>query len=140
MNSVEFTVYARPEPQGSSRAFMFKGRPIITSANKKLKPYRQELTNTAQVAVAGVQPFAAKHVPVFLQIRFYLEKPKSVPKKRFEMVVLPDLDKLVRATADALKGICYADDAQVVWVNARKVYGTPERVEIKVQIIDQLFG
>ncbi len=34
----------------------------------------------------------------------------------------PDLDKLARALKDALKGVLYHDDAQVVVLLARKVY------------------
>lgn len=134
---IKFTVYAKPQPQGSSRAFMIKGRPIITSANKNLKPYRQELTNTALAAMEGkVKPFAGKHVPVAVTLDFYLERPPSIPKKRTHMVVRPDLDKTCRSTIDSLKGILWVDDAQVTLLTARKNYGTPERVDIQVQILD----
>lgn len=133
---VAFTVYAKPQPQGSARAFLIKGRPIITSTNKNLKPYRQELTLTALVAMAGKEkPFAGKHVPVAVSMDFYLERPKSIPKKRIEMVVKPDLDKIIRSTTDALTGILYTDDAQIVTVTARKFYGIPERVEIRVTLL-----
>lgn len=140
-STIQFTVYAKAQPQGSARAFMIKGipRPIITTDNPKLKPYRQELTNTALAIMAerGIQkPLAAKHVPVRLDLVFYLEKPQSVGKKRAHMVVKPDIDKLVRSTTDALTGILYADDAQVVGMSAFKHYGTPERVEIMVRILD----
>jgi hypothetical protein len=37
-----------------------------------------------------------------------------------EHVVKPDLDKLVRAVGDALTGILYRDDAQIVSLNASK--------------------
>jgi Holliday junction resolvase RusA-like endonuclease len=34
----------------------------------------------------------------------------------------PDLDKLIRAALDALTGVVYRDDAQIVMLYARKVY------------------
>lgn len=145
VKSIQFIVYARPEPQGSSRGFVLPGkngrkpRAIITSANPKLKPYRQELTNTALATMAerGIEkPFAAKHVPVRIDMVFYLEKPQSVPKKRTHLVVKPDADKLARATTDSLTGLLYFDDAQIVGLSAFKRYGTPERVEIFVQILE----
>jgi Holliday junction resolvase RusA-like endonuclease len=37
----------------------------------------------------------------------------------------PDLDKLLRALGDAITGIVVVDDAQVVAVDATKVYGSP---------------
>ena len=67
---------------------------------------------------------------------FYFAKPPSVPKKRKEMAVKPDLSKLIRATEDAFIGLLYADDAQIVETIARKHYGTPERVEVCVRTVD----
>lgn len=122
-------VYVHPEPQGSAKAFVVGKRAVVTSDNKKLKPYRSEVTRVALDAV-GIAPLAIKHQPVTLYLDFFMNKPPSVPKKRVDIVVKPDLDKLVRATLDALTGVIYVDDAQVVSINARKMYGSPERVEI----------
>lgn len=136
---VNFVVYARPEPQGSARGFVVNGRAIITTANKKLKPYRQELTNTARTELENLnleRPMAAKHVPVSIILDLYFERPASIPKKRTRIVVKPDLDKICRSTLDSLTGILFADDAQVVEISARKHYGTPERAEISMTILD----
>jgi Holliday junction resolvase RusA-like endonuclease len=114
-------------------------RAIITTDNKKLKPYRQELTHTVMAALhnAGVvAPMAEKHVPVSVVLDFYLERPASIPKKRTFIVVKPDLDKLVRSTLDALTGTVFLDDAQVVELNVRKHYGVPERAEVLATILD----
>lgn len=141
---VKFTVFARPEPQGSTKGFLLRGkfgakdRVILTSANKKLKPYRQELTNTAMVSLneLGIQrPMADKHVPVSVVFDFYFEKPASIPKKRKHIAVKPDLDKICRSTLDSLTGILYKDDAQVVEISVRKHYGLPERAEIQAEIV-----
>lgn len=143
---LSFTCYAKPEPQGSARGFVMKGkwgrqdRVVITSANKKLKPYRQELTSTALAMLSAEdreKPLAGKHVPVRMDFVFYFEKPPSVPKKRVDVVVKPDLDKIVRSTIDALTGVLYLDDAQVVEFTARKSYGLPPRAEISITILDE---
>jgi Holliday junction resolvase RusA-like endonuclease len=145
MSQIKFVTYCRPQPQGSTRAFIAKGkwgaadRAIVTSDNKNLKPYRDQVTQAAMAALgeAGFQqPMAAKHVPVAVVMDFYLEKPPSVPKKRSLMVVKPDLSKLVRSTEDSLIGILYADDAQIVEAVVRKHYGVPERVEVSVTILE----
>lgn len=141
---IHFTAYSRPEPMGSMKGFVLPGkggakpRAILTSNNPKMKPYRQELTHTAMVAVAQkglFSPIAEKHVPVSIVVDFYFARPASIPKKRVEIVVKPDMDKLCRATFDALTGILYADDAQIVDLSARKHYGTPERVEISMTVL-----
>jgi Holliday junction resolvase RusA-like endonuclease len=58
---------------------------------------------------------------VQLDLTFVLVKPKTV--KRIYPFVRPDLDKLCRAVLDALTGIAYKDDQQVVTLNANKTYG-----------------
>lgn len=142
---IKFTVYARPEPQGSARGFVYQGqfdkrpRAIITTSNKKLKPYRQELSHTVMAALqeAGIAPpMAGKHVPVSVVLDFYLERPASIPKKRTYIVVKPDIDKLVRSTLDALTGNAFLDDAQVVELSVRKHYGVPERADIVASILE----
>ena len=149
MTQIKFVVYAKPQPQGSMKGFVLPGkwgakpRAILTSANPKMKPYRQELTLTAMSAVAeaGFEcPLAPKHVPISLVIDFYLERPKSIPKRRSQIVVKPDLDKLIRSTTDAMTGILYQDDAQIIEFSVRKHYGVPERAEISACVIeDTLF-
>lgn len=131
-SAVYFTVYGTPKPQGSMKAFTPKGwaRPILTSDNAKLKPWRQEISAT--VIALGLAPFA-KHVPVKIELDFYFERPASVSaKKRPHMTVKPDGDKLIRAVFDALTGTLLSDDAQVVECRHRKFYGLPERVEVRI--------
>lgn len=127
--TLTFTVFGRPEPQGSMRAFVIGQRAVITSNNKKLKPWRQMVSITAKTSIdAPVE----KHVPVTLDIDFYLAKPQSAPKKRLLPAVKPDIDKLVRAILDGLTGIAFKDDGQVCEIRARKHYGDIERTEITV--------
>lgn len=128
---ISFVVFGHPQPQGSSRAVFVKGhaRPFVTSANKKLKPWRQQISETALTLNAQIFD---REVPLAITLDFYFDRPKSA-KKRRGMIVKPDGDKLQRAIADAIKGILIADDAQIVDWHARKHYGGPERVEIRLQ-------
>ncbi len=128
--SIEFTVYGTPQPQGSARSFIPKGwhRAVITTDNTKLKPWRQQITDTALTLNANVFD---RETPVEVTMNFYFARPKSA-KKRRGMTVKPDGDKLVRAIFDAITGVLIADDAQIVEFHARKHYGGPERVEIRV--------
>jgi len=67
--------------------------------------------------------------PLKMDVIFYLRRPKSVklkyPDKR------PDLDNYVKAIGDALEGICYLDDAQVVTSCASKMYAPTGRIVVK---------
>jgi Holliday junction resolvase RusA-like endonuclease len=46
--------------------------------------------------------------------------------------VKPDLDNVVKAVLDALNGVVYLDDAQVVNLVATKRYATEPRVEVYI--------
>ena len=130
-----FTAYVRPEPQGSSKAFVRGGRAHITSDNKKLRPFRSEVTRCAMAELAEMNlpmPLFGKHVPVKVKYVFLFRRPGSIPKRRLHPVVKPDLDKLERATCDSLTGVLFHDDAQVVASACEKRYGDVEGVEVTV--------
>ena len=68
--------------------------------------------------------------PVRMSLDFYLSKGHTV--KRLLPTVPPDLDKLIRAVLDALTGIAYQDDAQVVELLTSKKYGAEPGVDISI--------
>jgi crossover junction endodeoxyribonuclease RusA len=137
---MKFTVYGKPQPQGSSRAFMVKGRPVITSTNKNLKSWRQEVSVTAQasIAMSGEVIIARPHA-VNLRVDFYFDRPQSLKKSLTENTKRPDMDKLLRGLSDALTGIAYEDDAQIIALTAAKHYGSPERTEVSLSSTERGF-
>jgi Holliday junction resolvase RusA-like endonuclease len=128
-----FTVFGIPVPQGSSRAFIPKGwtRPIITAANSKTKPWRQEVAGACLARLGGQCP-AASHVPVRVEVKFFFDRPKSLKKSVCDKVTKPDLDKLARSILDALTGIAFGDDSQVTDLRVTKAFGSPARAEIQI--------
>ena len=123
-----FSVHGIPIPQGSTRAFIPKGwsRPIITAANAKTKPWRQEI---AGVVVSEMEKtgFArmTKDVPVKVCAGFSFPRPHGLPKRVNSKTTKPDLDKLVRSLLDAMTGLVFEDDSQVVQLHVRKTFGIP---------------
>lgn len=121
---VSFNVYGIPKPKGSARAFVamkagHKPRAIVTSDNKNLRSWEQAVRDAAQ-GVAGVAYFTEA---VALEIEFWFPRPKSVkPAKRPHLTTKPDLSKLIRGAEDALNGVVFKDDAQVVTITATKKY------------------
>ena len=118
---LSFTVYGRPEPQGSTRAFVVKGRAVVTSANPNIKGWRDLIASEARVQMQGLPPVDG---PVEVRASFYLPRPKSV--KRVSPTVKPDLDKLARGVLDSLTNVVYRDDAQVTSLQVSKHYVTAE--------------
>lgn len=132
---IQFTVYGKPEPQGSARAFVLerpgqRARAIITSDNKKLKSWRQEVTRAAITAMEEYE--LVSEAAVTILVDFYFQKPVSVPKKKLFKTTKPDVDKLLRGVLDGLTGVVFRDDAQVIDARARKHFDACERTEIYI--------
>jgi crossover junction endodeoxyribonuclease RusA len=132
---IYFVCFGKPEPQGSTKAFIPKGwnRAVITTDNRKLKPWRQELTRIALNANGG-NAIIEREVPVCVRMDFYLAKPASTPKRITRPTKKPDIDKLTRAVFDSLTGTIITDDSQIVEAMVGKWFGLPERVEIFVEL------
>jgi Holliday junction resolvase RusA-like endonuclease len=120
-----------PVPQGSLRAFTRNGHAWATSDNPRTRPWKAAVTSEAAqiVEAAGLANPAYEHRPVAVAITFRFPRPRGhfgkrglLPSAPAQMTTMPDIDKLVRAVLDALTGIVWRDDAQVVVLDIRKVY------------------
>jgi Holliday junction resolvase RusA-like endonuclease len=80
--------------------------------------------------MAGAKPVEGA---VGVEVTFRVRRPKTV--KRDFPTVAPDLDKYVRGLLDALTGICYLDDSQVIDIIAKKVYSDQAGADIKCYLI-----
>ena len=135
VETISFVVYGEPIPQGSTRAFIPKGwkRPIITADNKRTKPWRQDVKAAALEAMEKANvPLMGKGVAVSLACHFYFVRPKSAKSSVIHKTTRPDLDKLVRSVGDALKGIVYEDDSQVVSLSLIKEFAPRPHAQISV--------
>jgi Holliday junction resolvase RusA-like endonuclease len=66
--------------------------------------------------------FAPFEAELRMQLIFRLPRPKSLPKKVVFHTLRPDADNLAKAVKDAMKGIVYRDDSQVVFLAIEKKY------------------
>jgi crossover junction endodeoxyribonuclease RusA len=132
MPYLQLTVEGNPVPQGS---FRHVGNGRIISANPKLNAWRQTIAD--QVALQTLERLTEGSIRVDLV--FTLERPKSVSRGvRERPTVKPDLDKLVRATLDAISLERYVqlikDDSQVTDLHAAKRYSDHRRPGVTIMI------
>ena len=138
---MKLMVIGPPVPKGSARAFVIPGkgdqspRAVVVQNNKKaLAHWQTQIGNEARTAMNSTQVPPPFDGPFIVSVTFRLNRPRSVSvKDRPVPTVKPDLDKLVRAVLDALTGILWRDDAQVVTIIATKRYlktAGPECLEI----------
>lgn len=136
---VTFCVYGLPRPAGSKRAFAIRkkgqptGRIAVVDDCKESRSWKNAVGSGA--AEAMTEQRAEMFVePVRLSITFFMPRPKShyrAGRYSAELrtsappfpITKPDLLKLTRAVEDALTGIVWRDDAQVVEHRLEKKYG-----------------
>jgi crossover junction endodeoxyribonuclease RusA len=138
---VSFTVYGDAKPGGSKKAFQHPhtGR-IIVVEDSKNKPWRQEVAKAglAVVPTGGAPLFSDG--PLGVEFVFYRPRPLAHYRTNGEIrdrapaypTTRPDVLKLARAVEDALTGILWRDDSQIVDERLLKRWGEPGRVEIGV--------
>lgn len=141
---ISLTVYGQPQPAGSKTVgFAKSGQHFVRDSAKGSAEWKRTV---AQVAGAEMSGRSLLEGPLGLVVDFYLPRPKghfgtgrnagsvkgSAP---LFPVTKPDATKLLRAVEDALTGIVWRDDAQVVEQHVRKHYGEPTRVEISVDVM-----
>jgi Holliday junction resolvase RusA-like endonuclease len=139
-DEIAFTVVGTPAPKGSAKAFWSPkhARVMVWADNRDRLKVWEDVVRTAALRARGRdrQPWAA--IPVHLELTFVFARPlTSVARNRIGHFVKPDLSKLVRGFEDALTGVLFQDDAQIVWLVARKDYapaGEQSRVDVKVWV------
>lgn len=142
---VVFTVAGVAAPAGSKRAFPNRrtGGVIVTDDSKRSRPWKAAVSTAAADAMDGPMLDG----PLELTITFYLPRPKSHfgSGRNASSVrggapafptVKPDVSKLIRAVEDAITGIVWRDDAQVIAQHAFKEYGLTARTEIEVRSLE----
>jgi len=120
--TIDLTIPGTPVAKGRGRATK-TGR-VFTP--KKTREAEDTLAGRAMALLAGVVglPLAG---PLRLEATFTSVQPSSwSAKKRASMPAptsRPDVDNLLKLATDALNGVVWVDDAQLVTIICRKVYG-----------------
>jgi Holliday junction resolvase RusA-like endonuclease len=71
--------------------------------------------------------------PLSVRMIFYLPRPKSAPKRVVHHLTKPDVSNLVKIVEDALNGVVWYDDKQIVRLVAEKMFDERPGVELEVQ-------
>jgi Holliday junction resolvase RusA-like endonuclease len=142
--TVCFFVPGVPQPGGSKKGFAVKTktgkiRAVVVEDAKHNAPWR------AKVSLAASEHFQEPlSGPLSVSFSFLMPRPKghygtgrNAEKLKADAphghTIKPDVTKLIRSTEDALKGIAWHDDCQVVSQSAGKFYGHRPGCWIRIQ-------
>jgi Holliday junction resolvase RusA-like endonuclease len=143
---LSFVVLGRPQGKGSKNPIWSKR--VLVDSNKNARPWANRVSAAALEAVEA-NPDALPALvrgAVSVTFVFYFARPRGHygvgrninrlrPSAPAHMATMPDVDKLVRCTLDALVGTLIKDDGQVSALHAGKRFGEPERAEIRLRVL-----
>jgi Holliday junction resolvase RusA-like endonuclease len=124
---ISFTVAGTAATKGSWKAMRAKsGRLMMVPEIKREKPWAEAVAWSARVAMAGAAPVA---VSVRVSIMVSVTRPKTSKLGAPRM----DVDKLARSILDAMTGIVYIDDVQVISLSISKRWGAQSGAFISIE-------
>ena len=133
---INFICFTRAAPQGSKRHL---GNGVMVEASKRVKPFRSDLQYIAADATPLDWDLGLSYA---LTVDFHFLRPKSHLTSKGALTKsaplfptgrqIGDTDKLLRSVCDALTGVCWWDDSQVVDITAKKRFHTRDQVIITI--------
>lgn len=135
---IEFVVYGEPVAQGRPKASTQTGF-VKMYDPKKSRDYKDYV----RLAAAEHAPPKLLEGPLGVMVTAYRSMPKSFSKRKAANaeaglvypITKPDADNYLKGVKDALKGVMWVDDSQVVDAYARKRYSFRPRIEVKIRQI-----
>lgn len=127
-----------------------QGRPRFSTAGGFVKAYDPAKSRNykAYVKMCAIdamqeQGWKCTESPLSIEITAFMSIPASKSKKFKQAAIVgaerptkkPDVDNVFKILTDALSGIAYKDDKQIVSATINKWYAEVPRVEVRVKII-----
>lgn len=132
MDKIAITIPGQPQGKGRPRVCM-RGNHAHAYTPERTADYERQI----RCAYAGKPMLAGA---VHIDVQAYYGIPRSWSKSKRESAlkdyiqpqIKPDLDNVVKVVCDALNGLAYKDDTQVVSITAGKHYSEVPRVEAEL--------
>lgn len=139
--NVQFVVEGEPQGKGRPQFSIVRGHAHVRTPAKTVQ-YQELIKQEYQLQCGSV--YFMQGSELMVDITAYYKIPKSASRKQREKMQngekrpskKPDCDNVIKAVLDALNGVAYYDDVQVVEVTFHKWYGDNPRLEIDITDIN----
>lgn len=136
---IRLTIPGEPVAQGRPR-FSRRGKYVSTYDPPKSRGYKEYIKQIARQEL-HIEPLTGS-IRINVKVYIGIQKAGSKLTRRKKQdgiirpTVKPDTDNYYKAVSDALTGILWEDDNQIVEIHVGKWYSDQPRVEIEVEEID----
>lgn len=138
MNMINFSIPGPPQGKARPRVVRTKNGASLTYTPDKTVRYEELVRIRYQAAAHGFKFADGAQVCVQITARFPIPQSKSKKLKaamlegKIKPTKKPDSDNIIKIICDALNGLAYKDDAQVVLTQAAKEYDDDPRVDVRM--------
>ncbi len=132
MDKLQFKIIGEPVAKGRPRFFRTP-KYVGTYTPKNTRQWEEFVRHQA----LKYRPEVLWEGPIMMTLGFMMPRPKSMPKKVIYHTKKPDVDNLAKSIKDALQGIIYKTDSQIISLTVSKRYSPREYgVEVKLEHIE----
>lgn len=126
-------------PKGKQRPRFVRMGNYVSTYNPKETVIYENLVRSCFIE-AYPDTFFDKDTPLSMTVFAYLDTPKSVSKKKRQMMLdwrirpikKPDSSNILKAIEDGLNAVAYNDDTQIVAHHVYRFYSANPRVEVYI--------
>lgn len=122
---LEFAIPIKPQGKERHRSTI-RGGKIATYNTAKATAYERAIREHVKSKYNG-KPLEG---PLIVHVLAIFKRPKTV--KRVQHTVKPDASNVAKAVEDALNGVLWRDDSQIVYLTIRKLYGDADVINLEV--------
>lgn len=125
-----------PVPKGRPKFSTVGGFPRAVTPSKTRRFEKQIAILATELNIKkNWKPITGK--PIKVEIIFFLERPKHIPKSRTLPIVKPDLDNLYKSVTDALNEIVWEDDNLICEAQIKKEYSSDKAfIVLNLEVIE----
>lgn len=136
---IEFEFLGKPVGQGRPK-FSTRGGFVRAIDPQKSRDYKSYVKAVVAEKISQIKGFQPMQGAICLKLIAVLAIPKSKPKKfreaaltgKVHPTVKPDIDNIYKIVTDAMQGIVYEDDKQIIDAALNKRYGLQPRVVVQI--------
>ena len=141
MKEIYFVVEGRVQPKQRPRVYRNKWTGQVHALTPKATKDYEEQVKGAYLDACDGKPKKFEGA-VEMVVNVYVQIPKSAPKKKIDDMITGnirpivkngDVDNLFKAISDALNGLAYEDDSQIVSAKIRKFYAREACAEVTIK-------
>ena len=134
MNIIETTIYVVPTAKARPKSTIFHGH-VQTYTPVKTRHAEAMIEAMIRTQVMAIGTFE-EGIPLRMEATFYRDRPKHLPKRVTMPVSRPDYDNYAKLLTDALEKFVYKNDSQICTALIKKRFGSPPRIELKLECDD----